>query len=363
MVSFIQGVTNGLRNAYCTQVANSPQWFSNIREILVPRDLKSAGDNLNRWVCDLPPDDTVFPPPPFTGGQCQTTYTLQIEGFDYNISCNEVPFTGQAQGAIGPIQGTRFIPRTSPLPNETCPDKGLFQYQNGLGEWITIAAGGQGGLAAATITSVTRADGLPDDCGDPDIELPPPGPITVNVDIDYGDDISITVPVIFAPIYVSVSGEIRIPVQIGEINLNGEITLSPEFNFEPNFGGEDVPPGVPDPDQPEPPPGTEDEAPEDDKKEPPIIGVFVFARVTGATRATSLAVPPAPPLTLPRLAQVIFRVGAAEFRGWTDPIDVKRTATFVYCPVPWGALGFRVSPTPGVEVEVQPIRARPIQEF
>jgi len=63
------------------------------------------------------------------------------------------------------------------------------------------------------------------------------------------------------------------------------------------------------------------------------------------------------------MAQVIFRVGAAGYRGWTEPQEVKRSASFIYCPVPWGAIDFRVSPTPGVEVESFAVYGKPLQVF
>jgi len=69
MAQFVEALRNAARRAYCSQVRQSPQWFSNLREVVLPGDLVRRGDALNKWICG-PDADTDSPPLPFEGGQC-----------------------------------------------------------------------------------------------------------------------------------------------------------------------------------------------------------------------------------------------------------------------------------------------------
>lgn len=173
------GIAGYVRDKYrerCDQAANVPPWLL----ALSPSSRRSLKAFCDPYWQQSGVDGFVAEPP-FTGGQCPTFYTVNIGGNNFDISCNLVPFTGQVQGVRGPIRGVRFIARTSPLPNPNCGDRGVFQIQNGSGVWETVAAGGQGGLASAGITSVVRGDGQSDNCGDLPTEIkpgptPPPDP-------------------------------------------------------------------------------------------------------------------------------------------------------------------------------------------
>jgi len=112
MVSFIEGLKSGLKSAYCSEVSNTPQWFANLRSVLIPGSLREQADNLNRWICDLPPDETADIPTPVTGGQCPGV-TYQVQAIGINTG-NGNPFNVNTGNWVGPIrsQGTGITPPT-----------------------------------------------------------------------------------------------------------------------------------------------------------------------------------------------------------------------------------------------------------
>jgi len=370
MVSFAEGLRAGLKSAYCSQVANSPQWFGNLRSVLVSGDLRERADNLYRWVCDVPPDEPSGVVPPFTGGQCPVkyivTYTLDADG------------PSPSQGtllAIGPIRGLREV-QASPTSTQVFlqANSGVvfsgqcFNILNPSGPTDTFLGSynpATGGTSRIDSVSACTGD---DDCGDPDVVTPPPAPITEDVDITYeGDDnteYNLTVPVIFAPFYVALDGTLRIPINIGELNFNGELSFEPTFEVNPDFGTPDG--GDPSVDNPELPgtgsPGLDEPVPVD-KPEATIIGVHVRATADAETRATEIFQAAAPDILAPRCANVVFAIATGSLRGWTPDIAVKSVTSYIPCPVSFGAVDVRVTAEPGFTVEFTPVRGKPLNAF
>jgi len=370
LATFAEGLRAGLKSAYCSQVANSPQWFGNLRSVLVSGDLRERADNLYRWVCDVPPDEPSGVEPPFTGGQCPVkyivTYTLDAGG------------PGESTGtllAIGPIRGLReedgsfgskqvFLQANSGVVfGGAC-----FNILNPSGPQDTFI-----GSYTPTTGGTSRIDSVEactgdDDCGDPDVVTPPPAPITEDVDITYeGDDsteYNLTVPVIFAPFYVALDGSLRIPITIGDLNFNGDITFEPGFDVNVDFGTGDQ--GQPTVDDPElPPTGNpgSDVPIEETGPESAIIGVHVRVTAAGNNNSTGILQEGAPDIIAPRCANVVFGIKTGSLRGWTSDIPVKNVTSYIPCPTSFGAVDVKVTPEPGYTVSFTPVRGRPLAPY
>lgn len=370
MPSFREGLLSGLKSAYCQQVANSPQWFGNLRAVLVSGDLIQRGDNLYRWVCDVPPDEPPGIDYPSVGGQCsgRAYYcdydSPQLEAFP---GCG-ITYTRVRAAAIcyGPCSTSQAIVSTV----ARCP--GVSRYvltvRNGDGSLAFDTGTGSNGDVGYRNIVFTPVDGLPDGCGNEQPDVPPPAPIETDVDITYNDgddtEYNLTVPTIFAPFYVSLNGELTVPVQIGDFNFNGELTFEPNFEFAPDFGTGDG--GGPTPDHPAlPSPGNpgDSEEPEENGPESTIIGVHVRISVDGPTNATSILQTGAPNIIAPRAANVAFAVRTGTLTGWLSDIPVKSVQAYIPCPTTFGAIDVRVTPEPGFTVEFSPVRARPLAPY
>ncbi len=369
MATFLQGLRDGLRRSYCSQVRNTPQWFSNLREVVLTGDLIRRGDAINKWVCgpDQPPAE--LPPPPFPGGQCNEVYLVDITVTSTAFAGGSAVFRRRTRGPIGgvridvgPLAGVaQIFSSGEPLSTPVCGTRPQLAPA-----WRNIGVGGADLLpengGAIAITGIIPCGA--DNCGD--VPLPPPGPITVDTTIDYdnfeGDSFSLTVPVIFAPIYVALDGTLRIPISIGDLNLNGEININNDFSPSIELGNKTEPgdteggdPGLGEPglDGEEPPSGPDST----------IIGVFVRSRIDGRNLTTLIPDEPGPDILAPGVGTVRFGVRAGQLGGWTQDIRVKGVNEFVYCPVPWGATNVSVRSEPGWTNEFTVLRGKPITNF
>jgi len=210
----------------------------------------------------------------------------------------------------------------------------------------------------------------PGNCGDPPLDLPPPAPIEVNVNIDYdnfeGDNFNITVPLIFAPVYIALDGTLRIPIRIDDLNLFGEINLDNDFEITVDLGGgASDGPGPGGTDDPDTTPGE----PNLDGEDPPlgpastIIGVFVRSQLTIGNRTTLIPDNPGPDILAPGVGTVRFQIRAGSISAWTKDIRVKGVNEFVYCPVPWGAVSVSVRSEVGWANDFTVLRGRPLTDF
>lgn len=359
MASFPDALRSGLRRAYCSQVRQSPTWFSNLREVLVGGDLLRRGDALNRWVCGTDPDEPPPIEPPFTGGQCPgVSYLVTVTG---TASPTQ---SGNATRIVdGPVGGVCFgAPTpTGVLPIGVSGANGCITSGGGIGNTQVASQG------TWQITNIEPRFGAIDNCGDPPLDLPPPGPVEVPVDITYeGDDntnFNLTVPVIFAPVYVALDGSINIPIRIPAINLTGNINLENNFEFTPDFGPEsgpgetdgDEPPNDPDSTDPVEPPSEESPA--------TIIGVEVFCQVSADAPASSIIFDNAPNIFAPRLGSVSFAIRTPSSIVWTADESIKNKEMYIPCPAPQGAVAVRATPAPGVTVRWNAIRSRPLLQI
>ncbi len=361
MGTFQEGLTNGLRSAYCALGGLPPEWLIDAYRGLTPGAIQRIGESLNRWVCDSPPD--YEPPegtPEFTGGQCPNVrYT-----FEWSRTAGGQSLPNGISDLVGPLRLNRNA-NTGPTP--ACPDGqtyGSISMEGANGTSVSLITGCD---VSANVLAVYPTFGGANNCGDPPVVLPPVAPIERPVNITYeGDDsveYNITVPVVFAPVYVDVDGSVRIPITIGDLNFKGTLTVAPEFKVDIDFPG---PAPGPRPDEPElPPPNDPNSGPPDSDFGPEgtIVGVLVRSFQNGPVRSTTLYMESMPDIVAPRCATVRFLCRFGSLRAWTTDQPVKGVNEYVPCPSPFGAIDVQVTPETNWEIASTAIRSRPPAVF
>ena len=365
MGSLREGLISGLRNRYCSTVRRNEQFWGNFRRIALPTDLRTRGDALIDWVCG--DSESTFPPPPFEGGQCPVQYRFQTNNLVTFPNGTTTMLRSGLFVANGPITGLT----QQPAPTACGNNNPAAVVLTGDGPVVTGCASGEGAsIRAVSFHLLERVDGQPDVCGDPPPDLPPPGDIVTNVDITYGpnNEFNLTVPVVFAPIYVSLDGRVNAPVSIElfpNLTLNGTLELFPNFDLDVNFPssrdpGTDGPEGEP---PPQLPPG--DGQGDDDEGEPPperddlIYAVFCRCRIESDAPPSGIFQEVGPDIYVPRLGSVRFGTQVQGVTFWSEDMDIKGLNSVVQCPIPWGATRYTVNAAPGVAINFTPIFTRP----
>lgn len=170
LADFIQngpetGIRGALRDRYrskCEAFTNVPDWARNLNPIGYDVIATQCKPYLDDQEFDLPVGDL-----PFTGGQCADTYSVFISGLRQDGATS-----GGNQPVLGPIRGT--------FANEV-DDNGAYAAYGVIGSDASGNAFKYGSLFGdpADTWTVTgfqvgaRQGGLPDDCGDPPVEIVP----------------------------------------------------------------------------------------------------------------------------------------------------------------------------------------------
>lgn len=182
--------------------------------------------------------------PPFEGGRCNARYTVTADR--YNL----------ATGALAQSNQILITQFQGPLTYETVPGNppaggcttGTFVQGRNIvsatGQRVSIGGGGCSSFHPQFRNiRVTRADGLPDNCGSPPPDVVEPGPPPTR-----GPKIE---PIIIVPI-VNIDADLEINID-GTIDIDigtGPITINPfgddDGETPPGGGGEDAP-GAPEP--------------------------------------------------------------------------------------------------------------------
>lgn len=203
-----------------------------------------------------------LPPPPFTGGQCEgVLYNLNYREQAYNIgNCNLVTDQFSNVQVTGPV-GQPFFQPSGTTAQTSC--NGLSNDNVDLGSWRVptqagdvVLAGGvfsdPSGVASPPLSSVTeitltRIDGLPDDCGDPRREYDSPDPTgddletTITINSPDGDSVNLNL------IYNKITNEYNFPMgfKLDGVNISlgfSGLTFYGDTNFFAPGGGNDPPP-------------------------------------------------------------------------------------------------------------------------
>lgn len=346
MSSFVDGVVDGVRSAFCTFINVGERGTAFFNELSPLPDIPSYGPFWNRVLCDR---NEPLPPvqPPFTGGQCPgELYEFRIIFAPDNPPGSQSSFIGNF---VGPITGWQITGEEVLNPNN--PDSILYSWRfthaNG------VETGATNSSAGGITPTVSPVDGT-DDCGDPPPTIPPfpPGGDIVSIDITYTNnegntvvelgDLTIFAPVVIAPVNIVAPIRVNLP----DVSFNGQIVLSPRFDVVLNPPVSTDGPGEE---------GGDDEQPEpDDEKE--LIGVRVITQnpTTGAA-TTIFGQGAAPNLYVPRLATVQYEVRFENVTAWTEPVDIKAANQFVPAPKVGLVTRFVVNNIPNVTSVARPI--------
>lgn len=278
---------------------------------------------------------------PFRGGQCsvgyRVLYSWQTVFVDGSISPDR---TEEFSSVLpGPISDFSF---------QNQPGNSFIRVTFGnpaVSENLRFSSAAQGAFANARIEAISRADGLPDDCGNPDPEVRQPGPTIVLPPI---------IPIIIAPdIDVDASVQINIDGTIEFDIGTGPITIDPFGSDDDGGSGGD---GGPDDSPPNPEPGPElpggngGFGGDDGFGEPPAGRRWVGCCITIVTRPTNQ--PPIPG-SVPEdvYASVVGNVrlvyDASGTRQTDTPVRIQARKVCV-----WEAVR-KLNPV-GVRVDLQP---------
>lgn len=367
MVDFQTATRDAVKGAICAWLdaaAIAPSWLNEFNRIPVPNVPKFWRTRL----CDEDPSDVDPVPPPFTGGQCPTLYDVVMQVDFQRVGGATV--TGNFERFVtGPIQGVEII---------------TVSRSDGLNRQVVLIGTDDSSLLAfgrcpptaqndcpldARIVSVSRRDGLPDDCGNPLPDIPPypDEGDTIPITITYDDrdnnevtligELTIYAPVI-APIFAPVTTIFApVRVELPDIVFDGTVEIAPNFNF--NFGASGPIDGPGDDSDGEDEPENEDDESEGcEQGKPPLLGVFVRSVEISDPRTTTIFQDDAPNLNVPRLANLYFRVKAGKRCGWFGPIDVKLENQFLMPPDGLYAYEAVVEPEPGWQSALIPVLAR-----
>jgi len=352
--------------------------------------VQRARERLWQSFCNERPDNQPPLEVPFVGGQCDgIAYEMQITYTRYftQPSCPPVQ-ENNFRSFWGPIVSirSRIIDVNSNFDRLVIDVYCRGSTNNTIVplQWIQDAGGtgsSQKLCPPSTLDNiiVTREDGLPDDCGDPQPDIPPDVgrepllPPDISLDIQIGNNNTFNVP-------INVTQDDFIDIDFGDININFD-----GINIDIGFGGNGgAPPSLPipsepvspppggdgggkpqpddtttDPDDPAPPPppSGDDPATEEPPEEPPEVIRAVLVTVTSVDPASSVIYQgDNPDVYIPDLGVINFRCRARDgASGWTPDQRVKNLRCFIVCEWDGGAFEVKGTPRPGVQWTLTPI--------
>lgn len=248
---FANAIGNAGRKACESWSAQDP-WTQGFLAQVIPGGIGQAG--LLNTVCKPYLDDNGWDSPsqvpPFTGGQCYTTYNLD---FSFTNQFGRQTSNQIVSGRIIGVYVTEVLgngTKQSGIERETSPGAGITRISLG-----TVAGTIDPDPA---IANIVRVDGLPDDCGDPPGVLAPgsnpapsPGPFPTGEEPDvdpFGN------PIFYVPDIADPFGDIPIgddpfapaPVSGGGDGLPGlDDAIGPEAADVESGDGEEIDFGEP----------------------------------------------------------------------------------------------------------------------
>jgi len=370
MVKFLDGVRAAVKALDCFLISAGGGILSALEALPLgdPTFANNTTKALRRLRgCD-PENDPVLPPPEFTGGQCAgVPYGVRYT-FKDNPNSAGINYTPEF-GQFRPGNVTLYGPLSYGGAVEVSPNFFRFEVSGfTIGGAPITAALNQGGSEVQQFLRIIENLGFErlsgtGECGDGPVILPPVTNIDVDVDVTYnideGPDITVTIPFIFAPIEIDISGNFRIPFtfEFGDVDFSGNFTIAPEINVTVN-----PPPGPRGTDSPLTDlPGPDDEIPvEPSTFAERVVGVVVQSTLVGEQQLTTIATTDIPQILAPRCGSVKFGYAIAGRSFWSPDIDIKDLNCFIPCPFSQGADTVAASPAPGVELFFVPIFGAPL---
>lgn len=218
-------------DAVCTLRSLAPNEFTRRLVSASPFDIvpgvRNAREGALRYLCDESPEPEPTLEVPFVGGQCDAVgygvqVTLERESFS-NFQCNVRTQVTQVLECWGPVGGVRWIP-DSPGSNFGVVEvycRGPFDQPIGDARWIGLTSSNSSAACRApyvTNIQITRLDGLPDNCGNPVLQLDQnfeEAPDNLSIDLDVGDGNTVNLPINF-----SFDPQVGIQIDVGDISIN-----------------------------------------------------------------------------------------------------------------------------------------------
>lgn len=302
-----------------------------------------AFSNFRSLVCGEEPTPEVLDPGTTTpAGQCPVNYRW-IWKYRYRDPNGFIrDTTGQNDVEVGPTNGPILGPITGPIQSAADPVQWTLIDGNG-NEDGTKAFLPVGGEFLENDFQVLRADGLPDDCGEP-VPPPPlaPGDRTINLPVNINDndvnvDFTLNVPVL-AP-----GGVLLIPVTIKGPNFNFDVNLNVGtgdivFDFGGGSEGEGCCPEL--------------------EGEPPetaiVRGVVIRNLEVQMNRyVQEIDLDAEPPIYGPYAGLIRFYRSYKGTRVYSEDIRVKCDNQDILCPFPGGAEGWVSERQTGASYQVE----------
>lgn len=376
--TFRDELGNAVRNTICAALAFQENWYNFASRVspypgatFIANLAREYFGGAYRMLCNEEPPPE--PAPPFTGGQCNSVYSIVVDIY----ACVPSGGCGLDPGyGIGSYQG--------PISSIV----GDFLAGSGWGVTVGTATGparfniSSAGPSAYTTWRVenaylTRAGGLPDNCGDPPTPVPPGSP-DYNVSTDTftytdnsGVDIDVDINLRFGSPTITPTGQLNIPIRVdigelgisfgGNVNMNdGDVTYN--FNnqnysrngtptpdaFESPDDTPEVPPSVPEPSFP---PSIED----DDDETQRIIRACIVTSSYSNGSLTQIGQGDNPDIFAPNLGCINFYCAIGSRVAWTEDIPVKNLRQIIQCPFDGGAIEVKGTPRPGVTWTITPV--------
>ena len=256
MVSFIDALKSNIRDKACSFLSDAANWKRTLERIgpyetpvVYYPDTAAIAYGL---FCNREPYPPSLPPQ-LEGGQCPTGYRLRASGSytrkDPNtgelttIPIN--PFPNPLGTGNGPITilGSGLAAHNIDIPLfKTNPYNVVLRWQF-AGNVPQVSSWGPCILGSVTPIA-ERIDGLPDDCGNPPVFIPPfqPGSNVIITPITFTNnnnvEVSVSATLDFGIGDINFKGEFNIPVNvnIGSIQLQANINLSTgDITFGPSI--------------------------------------------------------------------------------------------------------------------------------
>lgn len=241
---FLAKAADGAANFACGLYKDFPGALINP----VPIPFRDIGSGFMDSLCGKRPAGLPLPfKPPFSGGQCQTTYDVGIRQTTPSTTGGQPVVNNTTSRITGQVIGVQRI------SNDPVTGNANWQllYQTPTGVQTATARAGINPNASVAITSIVRVDGLPDNCGDrppgyPDVPIPPDrtsGDITINQD----DGTTLNIPIVYAPITPTLEISPRFNFDLGGLQFSfdaGGVTINNALNPSDPINRDYLPPGA-----------------------------------------------------------------------------------------------------------------------
>jgi hypothetical protein len=205
--TFVRKAADALGNFVCGLYRDYPGAVIDTRYPVI----RDFGIGIMDGLCAKRPPGLPLPyQAPFAGGQCMTTYNLTLRRVTPSTTGGSPSVSNTSATIPGKIYGLQRISNDA----VTGQANWVIVYENSAGQIIQQAAAlGVNPDSSVSITSIVRADGQADNCGDRPPGFPPavipPERISRDITIPLVGGAAVAIPVVYTPIRPT----LNVPVQ------------------------------------------------------------------------------------------------------------------------------------------------------